>query len=147
MIEVKRAIRPAKPAVCCLFLPDDHVEAGRDTLILDVHNFPAMTSSAYKSTKQPTSEENLPPRPTSTSRQLAVKIRPHKSGDSRGRWGHGGGGAWDPSSTLRRFFYIPCAVYMVKVCWHFVFDDKMQAKMHNARLIIVFENGITHDMV
>ena len=74
MIVVKRARRPAKPAVCCLFLADDDVEAGRDTLILDVDNFPAMIASVYKPTTQPTSEENLPPRPKSIRRKLAVEI-------------------------------------------------------------------------
>ena len=140
-------MRPANPAIYCLYLADDDIKTGRDTLILDVENFPAMTSSVHKPTKQPTSEENLPPRPTSTSRQLAVNVGPHKCGNSRGRCGHGDGGAWDASPTLERLLDVPCAVHMVEGCGHFVLDDKMLTKMDDAGLMIVFENGITHVVV
>ena len=61
MIVVKEARYPAKPAVRCLFLADDDIEAGRDALILDVDNFPAMIASVYKPTTQPTSEETYHP--------------------------------------------------------------------------------------
>ena len=62
---------------------------------------------------------------------------------------HGGGGTWDTSPTLQWLLHIPCAIYMVEGCRHFVFDYKMLAKLHDARLVVEYLLGIhaQHDLV
>ena len=144
---LKRARCPAKPADCRSFLADYHIEARRGALVLDIHDLPAVIASAYEPITQPTSEKNLPPLPTTASRQLAVKICPYHGRDPGRYRGHGGTGAWDFSPKLGRVLVIPCASQFVEPFWHLVFDLEVEAKMYETRLVVKFVDGNTHGLV